>query len=203
MVFSPFLAPEEDGKLFLVVYQHGNSIWAGPPASEARRRPPPPACPTAPPVHSGRDAGACRMLDAAASVRMASADPEADVPLSPAHRTQPSLEREQSCEAPCHGGTDPAPRAAGWPAEVWSRAGWSGGGGGVQGGLIPFEVGVSVVGDVTLAVWVGDHNMGERIHTKPSFAFAFHTGAPPPQAWRRAAHGPALAAAATERMRMV
>lgn len=36
VVFSPFLVPEEDGKLFLVVYQHGNSIWAGPPASEVR-----------------------------------------------------------------------------------------------------------------------------------------------------------------------
>jgi hypothetical protein len=34
VVFSPFLPPEEDGKLFLVVYQHGNSIWAGPPSSE-------------------------------------------------------------------------------------------------------------------------------------------------------------------------
>lgn len=37
VVFSPFLPPEEDGKLFLVVYQHGNSIWAGPPASEVSR----------------------------------------------------------------------------------------------------------------------------------------------------------------------
>lgn len=46
----------------------------------------------------------------------------------------------------------------------------------MQGGLIPFEIGVSVVGDVTVAVWIGDHNMGERIHTKPSFAYAFHTG---------------------------
>ena len=43
------------------------------------------------------------------------------------------------------------------------------------GGLIPFEVGVSVVGDVTIAVWRGAHNMGERIHARPSFAFAFHT----------------------------
>jgi hypothetical protein len=45
-----------------------------------------------------------------------------------------------------------------------------------QGGLIPFEIGVSVVGDVTIAVWLGSHNMGERIHARPSFAYAFHTG---------------------------
>lgn len=50
-------------------------------------------------------------------------------------------------------------------------------GGATQGGLIPFEVGVSVVGDITIAVWVGDHNMGDRIHTRPTFAYAFHTGA--------------------------
>lgn len=35
---------------------------------------------------------------------------------------------------------------------------------------------MSVVGDVTIAVWLGDHNMGERIHSRPSFAYAFHTG---------------------------
>jgi hypothetical protein len=46
----------------------------------------------------------------------------------------------------------------------------------MQGGLIPFEIGVSVVGDVTIAVWLGSHNMGERIHARPSFAYAFHTG---------------------------
>jgi hypothetical protein len=41
--------------------------------------------------------------------------------------------------------------------------------------LVPFEIGVSVVGDVTIALWRGDHNMGERIHSRPSFAYAFHT----------------------------
>ena len=40
---------------------------------------------------------------------------------------------------------------------------------------MPFEIGVSVVGDVTIALWRGDHNMGERIHSRPSFAYAFHT----------------------------
>ena len=34
---------------------------------------------------------------------------------------------------------------------------------------------MSVVGDVTIAVWLGDHNMGDRIHARPSFAYAFHT----------------------------
>lgn len=43
------------------------------------------------------------------------------------------------------------------------------------GGLIPFEIGISVVGDVTVALWLGDHNMGNRIHLRPSFAYAFHT----------------------------
>lgn len=32
-----------------------------------------------------------------------------------------------------------------------------------------------MVGDVTVAVWLGDHNMGDRIHARPSFAYAFHT----------------------------
>lgn len=41
--------------------------------------------------------------------------------------------------------------------------------------MIPFEIGVTVVGDVTIAVWLGDHNMGDRIHARPSFAYAFHT----------------------------
>ena len=37
----------------------------------------------------------------------------------------------------------------------------------LQGGLIPFEIGVSVVGDVTIAVWLGDHNMGGA-HSHPA-----------------------------------
>ena len=55
IVFSPFdkeggsgagsgLPPDKDAeetRLFLVIYQHGNSIWAGPPASAVR-------CPAAP-----------------------------------------------------------------------------------------------------------------------------------------------------------
>jgi hypothetical protein len=45
----------------------------------------------------------------------------------------------------------------------------------VQGGLVPFEVGVPVVGDVTIAVWFGKHNLGERLHARPAFAYAFHT----------------------------
>lgn len=73
----------------------------------------------------------------------------------------------------------------------------------MQGGLIPFEVGVSVVGDVTVAVWVGDHNMGERIHTKPSFAYAFHTGAAPAAAPLAGSTRIAPATAGTGRMCMV
>ena len=44
VVFSPFgkdmaaSGPDSDEpRLFLVVYQHGNSIWAGPPASAVSR----------------------------------------------------------------------------------------------------------------------------------------------------------------------
>lgn len=117
VVFSPFLPPEEDGKLFLVVYQHGNSIWAGPPSSEVSRA-----------VKPANLVCLCPMRQSAA---MCIFQPES-------------------------------------ATSVLSDA--------LQGGLIPFEIGVSVVGDVTIAVWLGSHNMGERIHARPSFAYAFHTG---------------------------
>jgi len=114
-VFSPFgkdmaaSGPDSDEpRLFLVVYQHGNSIWAGPPAS------------------------AVCFHDVLPKITYESA-------------VRPS---GSAADAPCHS--------------------W-------QGGLVPFEIGVSVVGDVTIALWRGDHNMGERIHSRPSFAYAFHT----------------------------
>lgn len=120
IVFSPFLPPEEDGKLFLVVYQHGNSIWAGPPSSEV-------GC-TSNRVVKMLRTGTSLMQDGSAACR-----PAFSLRLT--------------------SGVEP-----------------------LQGGLIPFEIGVSVVGDVTIAVWLGSHNMGERIHSRPSFAYAFHTG---------------------------
>lgn len=51
------------------------------------------------------------------------------------------------------------------PAEAWP----------VQGGLVPFEIGVEVVGDVTIGMWIGSHKMGDKLNNPPVFAYAFHT----------------------------
>ena len=45
-----------------------------------------------------------------------------------------------------------------------------------QEGLVPFSVGVHVKGDITVGVWFGHHNLGRRLHSRPAFAYAFHTG---------------------------
>lgn len=45
----------------------------------------------------------------------------------------------------------------------------------VQSGIVPIKVGVPVVGDVTVAVWFGAYNLGQRLHSRPALAFAFHT----------------------------
>ena len=45
----------------------------------------------------------------------------------------------------------------------------------MQSGIVPIKVGVSVVGDVTVAVWFGAYNLGQRLHSRPALAFAFHT----------------------------
>ena len=45
----------------------------------------------------------------------------------------------------------------------------------LQSGIVPIKVGVPVVGDVTVAVWFGSYNLGQRLHSRPALAFAFHT----------------------------
>ena len=44
-----------------------------------------------------------------------------------------------------------------------------------QEGLVPFNIGVRVVGDVTVGLWFGSYNLGQRLHSRPAAAFAFHT----------------------------
>ena len=45
----------------------------------------------------------------------------------------------------------------------------------LQSGIVPINVGVPVVGDVTVAVWFGSYKLGQRMHSRPALAFAFHT----------------------------
>ena len=40
---------------------------------------------------------------------------------------------------------------------------------------MPYEIGMPVVGDVTIAIWFGSYNLGQRIHTPPALAYCFHT----------------------------
>lgn len=40
---------------------------------------------------------------------------------------------------------------------------------------MPFDIGVPVLGDVTIAIWFGGHNLGERFYLRPALAYAFHT----------------------------
>ncbi|KAA6416552.1 MAG: hypothetical protein FRX49_13477 [Trebouxia sp. A1-2] len=42
-------------------------------------------------------------------------------------------------------------------------------------GLVPFNIGVPVVGDITIGVWFGHHNLGQRLHGRPALSYAFHT----------------------------
>ena len=40
---------------------------------------------------------------------------------------------------------------------------------------MPFNINVSVVGDIAIGVWFGHHNLGQRLHGRPSLSYAFHT----------------------------
>ena len=40
---------------------------------------------------------------------------------------------------------------------------------------MPYNVNMPVVGDVAIAVWFGNFNLGQRIHMQPSLAYCFHT----------------------------
>jgi len=44
-----------------------------------------------------------------------------------------------------------------------------------QEGLVPYNIGTVVRGDVALALWFGSYRLGERLHTRPAAAYAFHT----------------------------
>lgn len=45
----------------------------------------------------------------------------------------------------------------------------------LQEGLVPFNISVQVVGDITIGVWFGHQNLGQRLHGRPSLSYCFHT----------------------------
>jgi hypothetical protein len=45
----------------------------------------------------------------------------------------------------------------------------------LQEGLVPFDIGVPVCGDVAIGLWFGAYNLGQRLHSRPAAAYAFHT----------------------------
>jgi hypothetical protein len=45
----------------------------------------------------------------------------------------------------------------------------------LQEGLVPFDIGVPIAGDVTIGLWFGAYNLGQRLHSRPAAAYAFHT----------------------------
>jgi hypothetical protein len=40
---------------------------------------------------------------------------------------------------------------------------------------VPFDIGVPIAGDVTIGLWFGAYNLGQRLHSRPAAAYAFHT----------------------------
>ena len=40
---------------------------------------------------------------------------------------------------------------------------------------MPFDIGVPVCGDIAVALWFGAYNLGQRLHSRPAAAYAFHT----------------------------
>jgi len=45
----------------------------------------------------------------------------------------------------------------------------------LQEGLVPYSIDLTVKGDVSVAIWFGMYNMGQRLNTKPDLAYCFHT----------------------------
>ena len=45
----------------------------------------------------------------------------------------------------------------------------------LQEGLVPYTIELEVKGDVSIAVWFGMYNMGERLSSKPDVSYCFHT----------------------------
>ena len=44
-----------------------------------------------------------------------------------------------------------------------------------QEGLVPFNIGVTVCGDVAIGLWFGSYKLGDRLQERPAAAYAFHT----------------------------
>lgn len=44
-----------------------------------------------------------------------------------------------------------------------------------QEGMVPFDVNVPVSGDIVIGIWFGAYNLGQRLHSRPAAAYAFHT----------------------------
>jgi hypothetical protein len=44
-----------------------------------------------------------------------------------------------------------------------------------QEGMVPFDIGVPISGDVAIGLWFGAYNLGQRLHSRPAAAYAFHT----------------------------
>ncbi len=40
---------------------------------------------------------------------------------------------------------------------------------------MPYNIGVTVCGDVAIALWFGSYKLGERLHSRPAAAYVFHT----------------------------
>lgn len=40
---------------------------------------------------------------------------------------------------------------------------------------MPYNISLVVKGDITVAVWFGMYNMGQRLNTQPALAYCFHT----------------------------
>ena len=40
---------------------------------------------------------------------------------------------------------------------------------------MPFDIGVPISGDVAIGIWFGAYNLGQRLHSRPAAAYAFHT----------------------------
>lgn len=41
--------------------------------------------------------------------------------------------------------------------------------------MVPFDIGVPISGDVAIGLWFGAYNLGQRLHSRPAAAYAFHT----------------------------
>ena len=41
--------------------------------------------------------------------------------------------------------------------------------------MVPYNIDISVSGDIAIAVWFGSYNLGQRIQTQPAPTYCFHT----------------------------